>query len=75
MRPLKDVLSANADNVLYIFYDFETTQNKTYTDTANIMYLTLTACNSFTRYMRKLTIVISIVIDAAGEGTHFGMIM
>jgi len=33
MRPLKDVLPANA-NVLNIFYDFETTQNKTYSDTA-----------------------------------------
>ena len=35
MRPLKDVLPANANNVLYMFYDFETTQNKTYSDTAN----------------------------------------
>ena len=34
MRRLKDVLPANADNVLYVFYDFETTQNKTYSDTA-----------------------------------------
>ena len=30
MRPLKDVLPAN---VLYIFYEFETRQNKTYSDT------------------------------------------
>jgi hypothetical protein len=34
MRPLKDVLPANADNLLYIYYDFQTTQNKTYSDTA-----------------------------------------
>jgi len=34
MRPLKGVLPANAYNVLYIFYNFDTTQNKTYTDTA-----------------------------------------
>ena len=27
MRPLKDVLPANADKVPYVFYDFETTQN------------------------------------------------
>ena len=33
-RALKDVLIANANNVLYIIYDFETTQNKTYSDTA-----------------------------------------
>jgi hypothetical protein len=34
MRPLKDVLPANTDNVLYVFYVFETTQNKTYSNTA-----------------------------------------
>jgi len=34
MRLLKDVLSANADKVLYVFYDFETTQNTRYTDKA-----------------------------------------
>jgi len=28
------VLAANANNVLYIFYDFETTQNMTYSETA-----------------------------------------
>ena len=33
-RPLKNVLPANANNVLYIFYDFEATQNNTYSDTA-----------------------------------------
>ena len=32
MRPLKDVLPANADKVLYLFYDFETTQNKGVSD-------------------------------------------
>jgi len=35
MRPLKDVLPDYADNILYIFYVFETTQNKTYSDTSN----------------------------------------
>ena len=34
MRPMKDFLPANANNVLYISYDFETTHNKTYSDTA-----------------------------------------
>jgi len=34
MRPLKDVLPANADKVLYVFHDFETTRNKRYSDTA-----------------------------------------
>ena len=34
MRPLKVVLPANAVNVLYAFYDFETTENKTYSEKA-----------------------------------------
>jgi len=33
MWPLKDVLLANADSVLYIFYDFQSTQDKTYSET------------------------------------------
>ena len=34
MRPLKDVLPTNTDKVLYVFYDFETTQNNRYSDMA-----------------------------------------
>ena len=34
MRPMKDVLSANSDKVLYVFYVFQTTQNKRYSNTA-----------------------------------------
>jgi hypothetical protein len=34
MIPLNDVLPGNAVKVLYVFYDFETTQNKRYSDTA-----------------------------------------
>ena len=34
MRPLKDVLPPNANNVLNVFYDFDTTQNKRYFDKA-----------------------------------------
>ena len=36
MRPLKGVLRANADKVLYVFYNFETTQNKRYFDTVKV---------------------------------------
>ena len=32
MRPLKKVLPSAGDKVLYVFYDFETTQNKWYSD-------------------------------------------
>jgi len=36
MRPLKDVLPDTSDKVLYVFYDFETTQNTKYSDTATL---------------------------------------
>jgi len=36
MRPLKDVLPSAGDKVLYVFYDFKTTQNKRYTDKATL---------------------------------------
>ena len=36
MRLLKDVLPVNADKVLYVFYDFETTQNNSDTAKANV---------------------------------------
>jgi len=32
MSPLKDALPHAGDKVLYVFYDFETTQNTEYTD-------------------------------------------
>ena len=31
---VKDILPSNADKVLYVFYDIETTQNKKYYNTA-----------------------------------------
>ena len=36
MRPLKDDLPDACDKVLYVFYDFETTQNTSYSDKATI---------------------------------------
>jgi len=36
MRPLKDVLPDASDKVLYVFYDFETTQNTKYSDKATL---------------------------------------
>ena len=73
MRPLKDVLPANANNVLYIFYDFETTQNKTHSDTAKEHVPNLVCVQQFcARCDRRL---VSIVIGAAEECTHFGKIL
>jgi len=34
LRLLEDVLPANVNKVLYVFYVFQTTQNKRYSDTA-----------------------------------------
>jgi len=36
MRPLKDELPDASDKVLYVFYDFETTQNTKYCDKATL---------------------------------------
>jgi len=36
MKPLKDVLPDASDKVLYVFYDFETTQNTKYSDKATL---------------------------------------
>jgi hypothetical protein len=47
MRPLKDVLPANVDNVLYVFYDFESTQNKRYSDTSKAQVLKLICVQQF----------------------------
>jgi len=41
MRPLMDALPFAGDKLLYVFYDFETTQNMRYLDkaTLNVPYL------------------------------------
>ena len=49
MIPLKGVLSDKANNVLYVFYDFETTQNKRHSETAKHMCRISCACDSFVR--------------------------
>jgi len=47
MRPLKDVLPANADKVLDVFYNFETTQNKRYSDTTKVYVPNLVCVQQF----------------------------
>jgi len=75
MRLLKDVLAANTNNVLYIFYDFETTKINTYSDTQKYMCLSSSVCNGFVQDVRKSKTAVSIVYDAAGKGINFGMIL
>ena len=53
MRPLKDVLPANANNVLYTFYDFEITQTRRILTRLKNMCLNLSVCNSFLRDVSK----------------------
>jgi len=36
MRPLKDELPSDGCKVLYVFYDFETTQNTKYSEKATL---------------------------------------
>jgi len=50
--PLKEVLPANIDNVLYVVYDFETTQNKMYSDTAKADVPNRVCVNRFVRVVR-----------------------
>jgi len=68
MRTLKDVLPANSNNILYVFYYLETTQIKRYYYTAK-EHLPNLVC---VRDMRKFKSLVSIVNDAAGESTCFG---
>jgi len=58
VRPLKDVLPAYANNVLYVLYDFVNTQNKRYSDTKKHMCLTSCACNSFVRGVSSLNTIV-----------------
>jgi len=47
MRPLKDVLPSAGDKILYVFYDFETTQNTEYTDKAKLHVRNLICVQQF----------------------------
>jgi len=47
MKPLKDVLPDASDKILYVFYDFETTQNTKYSDKATLHLLDLVCVQQF----------------------------
>jgi len=47
MRPLKDALPPAADKVLYVFYDFETSQNTEYADEAKLQVHNLVCVQQF----------------------------
>ena len=47
MRPFKDALPLGGDRVLYLFYDFETKQNKSYSEKASIHVSNLVCVKQF----------------------------
>ena len=47
MKPLKDVLPDASDKVLYVFYDFETTQNRKYSDKSTLHVPDLVSVQQF----------------------------
>ena len=47
MRPLKDAIPPAGDQVLYVFYDFETSQNTEYADEAKLHVPNLVCVQQF----------------------------
>jgi hypothetical protein len=62
-------MPANADNVLYIFYDFETTQNKTYSDTAKGHVSNLVCVQQFCARCEEIEDY-SVDCDRCGRRSH-----
>jgi hypothetical protein len=69
MRQLRDFLPANANNALYVFYDFETTQNKRYSDTAKEHVPSLVFVQQFFARCEE-TEVCSIDCERCGRRRH-----
>jgi hypothetical protein len=69
MRPLKSVLLVNANKVLYVFYDFETTQNKSYSDTAKAHVTNLVCMQQFCARCEDMEDV-SIDCERSGKWRH-----
>ena len=76
MTSLKNVLPANANNVLYIYFTtLRPRKTKRIPTRQKNTSLNSSACNRFVRDVRKWKTVVSIVNDVAGDGIHFGMIL
>jgi len=74
MKPLKDVLPDASDKVLYVFYDFETTQNKSIPTKPHFTYLISSAFSSFVRYA-KMWKTVESACDAVRGSTRSGTIL
>ena len=49
MMTLKDILPANADTIIYVFYDFKNTQKRGIRTRRKYTCLTASVCNRFVR--------------------------
>ena len=58
MIPVKHVLPANAEKLLYLYYGFETTQNKRYSDTAKAHVPKIVCVQQFLRGVRTWKTVV-----------------
>ena len=73
MQLLKNVLPSS-NGVLYVFYDFETTQKARYSDTAKVHFYTWSAYSSSVRGARALRIVNGIANGVEITNPRSGMI-
>ena len=73
MQLLKNVLPSS-NGVLYVFYDFETTQNTRYFETAKVYVRTWSAYSSSVRGARALRIVNGIANGVEITNPRSGMI-
>jgi len=71
MRPLNYALPDASDKVLYVFYDFETTQNTHYTDKATLLYHISSAFSNSVR-SAKMRKTVKSAGDAVRGGTRSG---
>jgi len=71
LRPLKDALPDASDKVLYVFYDFETTQNNLYSDKATLQYLISSAFSNSVR-SAKMRNTAESACDAVRGGSRSG---
>ena len=74
MRPLKDVLPYASDKILYVFYDFETTQNTKYSEKATLHVPDLVCVQQFCSQCEAAGETVESACDAVRGSTRSGTI-
>jgi hypothetical protein len=69
MQPLKNELP-RSDDVLFVFYDFETTQDTKFSDNATVHIQFLYPCSSSVRLVGCKMILIWIACAVVGDTIH-----